>query len=257
MRSSIDPMIADIGSAYADLAPSTELYARRFKGPAGEWLLSRQTEALLRLSADFAGMTVLDVGGGHGQVARPLLSRGSAVCVHASTEEALGHLCEHSEPGLKTSTGSLTELPFPDRSFDLVTSFRILAHIGDWQAYLAELCRVARRAVIVDFPISGSVNALQPLLFGLKKRFEGDTRRYQAMSRIEVRNALTRVAFKSTCEIGQFVLPMVVHRKMSRPAVSSWMEHGLTRMGLDRSLGTPIILRAERLDTADTQKTAG
>ena len=39
-----------------------------------------------------------------------------------------------------------------DRSFDLAVSLRVLMHTPDWRQCVAELCRVARRRVIVDFP---------------------------------------------------------------------------------------------------------
>lgn len=236
--------IADIGSAEADLDPSTERYARRFEGPAGAWLLSRQTDALRRLIAPWPGATVLDIGGGHGQVATPLIEDGHRVLVHASSEAALGRI--RTTPGLETMVGPLTELPYPDRSFDVVTSFRILAHIGDWQRLLTEMARVAKKAVIVDFPIPGGANLLEPLLFGLKKRIEGDTRRYQTITRREVRACLATAGFPETRAVGQFVLPMVLHRKLGRPALSGPLEGALRATGLASVLGTPVVLSATR-----------
>ena len=129
-----------------------------------------------------------------------------------------------------------------------MTSFRILAHVGDWRGLLSELARVARHAVIVDFPIPGGVNALEPLLFGLKKRVEGDTRRFETMSRREVRGCLAAQGFTDIRTIGQFVLPMVLHRKLGRPAISGALERGLGATGLAATVGTPVILRAARRD---------
>ncbi len=238
--------VADIGSEFADLDPSTDRYARRFQGPAGEWLLSCQTKALRRLCAPYPGARVLDVGGGHAQVATPLLDDGHEVCVYASSQEALGQMRRLHRPGLTTEVGPLRALPYADRSFDVVTSFRILAHVGDWQAFLGELCRVARRAVIVDFPIASGANTLEPLLFGLKKRLEGDTRRFQTMSRPQVLKTLAAAGFAPQGEIGKFVLPMVVHRKLARPAHSARLEAKLRALRLDRSFGTPVVLCAAR-----------
>lgn len=238
--------VADIGSDQPDLDASTERYARRFDGPAGEWLLSRQTSVLRQLIAPWPNAQVLDVGGGHGQVAAPLLADGHRVRVVASSEAALGRLGSLLHPRLGTEVGALTVLPYSDRSFDVVTTFRILAHVADWRTLLAEMCRVARHAVIVDFPISGGVNALEPLLFGLKKRVEGDTRRYRTMSRRKVRDCFAANGFGETHAIGQFVLPMVLHRKLGRPAISGALERGLGATGLGAAIGTPVILRATR-----------
>jgi hypothetical protein len=238
--------IPDIGSEEADLGASTVRYARRFEGPSGEWLLSRQTAALRELMAPWPKASVLDIGGGHAQLAGPLLDDGHRVSVLASSAEALGRVRNLSHPNLRTCIGSITTPPFSDRSFDVVVSFRILSHIGQWQRFMTELCRVARQAVIFDFPTENGFNALQPLLFGLKKRIEGDTRQFQSISRIAVRDCLSSAGFRATAEVGQFVLPMVFHRIVRSPTVSGSLERMMGGIGLSSRVGTPVVLRAER-----------
>ena len=237
---------ADIGSAEADLDPSSERYAARFSGPAGEWMKARQTSALTELIAEIGEGRVLDVGGGHGQTARPLVEAGRDVTVFASSEAAYGQATKISSPLLAFAHGDLNDLPFPDQSFDVVISFRIMAHIGDWRRYLAGLCRVARRGVVVDFPIPGGVNALQPLLFGVKKRLEGDTRRFDVMTKSDVRDTLIAQGLAPAKPIGQFVLPMVLHRKLNAPAISGAMERSLRTVGLASAIGTPVVMAAKR-----------
>ncbi|MEM7522394.1 MAG: class I SAM-dependent methyltransferase [Pseudomonadota bacterium] len=237
---------ADIGSAEADLDPSTARYAARFSGPAGTWLLSRQTAAVEKLIAPHGAGAVLDVGGGHGQVAGPLTASGRDVTVLASSEAALGQAATITSPRLSTVIGDLSDPPFPDRSFDVVVSMRIMAHIGDWRCFLAGLTRVARKAVIVDFPIPGGANALEPLLFGVKKRLEGDTRRFATMTKRDVRDALSENGFDGAGHIGQFVLPMVVHRKLQRPALSGAIEGALGGVGLASAIGTPVVMCGRR-----------
>ena len=51
----------DIETASAD-------YASRFAGRAGDYMLGIQEECLRRASHEFAGGSLLDVGGGHGQL---------------------------------------------------------------------------------------------------------------------------------------------------------------------------------------------
>jgi len=239
-------MVADIGSDQADLDPSTERYAQRFAGSTGEWLLSVQTRAVRKLIAPWAGGTVLDIGGGHGQIARPLLEDGHKVVVLSSTEAAFGQAAKIEHPALTLTTGDLMDPPFADQSFDVVTAVRMMAHVGDWPRFVAGLSRVARHAVIVDFPVPGGVNALEPLLFGLKKRLEGDTRRFATMRKPEVRAAFEANGFMPGGEIGQFVLPMVVHRKLKAPGFSGALESGLGAIGLGRAMGTPVVMAAVR-----------
>ena len=238
--------VADIGSDQPDLDPSTDRYAARFQGKAGAWLLSQQTDALMKLIGDAPPARVLDVGGGHGQVVRPLLEVGHEVTVLATSDAALGRVGEMQSDRLITKVGPILPLPFADRSFDFVTSFRIMAHIGDWSALLAEMTRVADSAVIFDFPIPGGANALEPLLFGVKKRLEGDTRRFETMRRSDVSACLTSNGFAPTRHIGQFVLPMVVHRKLKQPAISGVVERAFRAVGLSSAIGTPIVMRADR-----------
>ncbi len=66
--------------------------------------------------------------------------------------------------------------PYPEGAFDVVISYRFLAHVTQWQQFLTELARVAKQAVIVDYPTVRSANAIAPYLFKYKKGIEGNTR---------------------------------------------------------------------------------
>ncbi|MCI0479892.1 class I SAM-dependent methyltransferase, partial [Candidatus Uhrbacteria bacterium] len=48
--------------------------------------------------------------------------------------------------------GDAERLPFDDRSFDTVVSSHVLEHLSDFDAGFRELCRVARRRVVVALP---------------------------------------------------------------------------------------------------------
>lgn len=242
----MEGVVADIGSAEADLDPSSDRYAARFSGPAGEWMLSVQTDAIRKMIAPWKGGTVLDVGGGHGQVARPLLADGHDVTVLSSSEAAYGQAAR-LDPAPRLVTGDLMDPPFPDQIFDVVTAVRMMAHVGDWERFLAGLCRVARHAVIIDYPTPGGANVLEPLLFGLKKRFEGDTRKFATMKKADVRAAFSARDFECSDERGQFVVPMVVHRKLKAPAISGAFEGMLGAVGLSTLVGTPVVACARRI----------
>lgn len=54
-------------------------------------------------------------------------------------------MLEHARArGLEVREGSATDLPFADAAFDLVYSFKVLAHIEDIDRALAEMARVTR-----------------------------------------------------------------------------------------------------------------
>jgi len=68
--------------------------------------------------------------------------------------------------GLDVEEGSVTHLPFPDASFDVTCSFKVLAHVPDIGRALSEMVRVTRPGGIV---LAEVYNWLS--LRGLAKRF--------------------------------------------------------------------------------------
>jgi ubiquinone/menaquinone biosynthesis C-methylase UbiE len=158
----------------ADVETSSDDYAKRFAGPVGEWFLRLQARTTADLVARWPGASVLDVGGGHGQLARPLVEAGYDVTVFGSDPVCGERLKEMTDARLvRFFSGDLLALPFPDRSYDVVTCFRLLPHAAAWRALIGQLARVARKAVVIDYPTRRSVNALSGALFGLKKGVEG------------------------------------------------------------------------------------
>ncbi len=83
----------------ADVETSSEGYARRFAGPVGRFFLDRQAEATLALLRLFPGASVLDVGGGHGQVTGPLVEAGYEVTVLGSDASCEARVREWTGPG--------------------------------------------------------------------------------------------------------------------------------------------------------------
>ena len=113
---------------------------------------------------------------------------------------------------------------------------------------MGELCRVAARAVIVDYPTRRSVNAVAGPLFAAKKRVEGDTRPFAVFRDADVRGRLRGAAASApTARRPEFVFPMALHRALGAAPVSRGAG-GAARAasGLARALGSPVILRAER-----------
>ena len=163
----------------ADVESSSEMYARRFAGPVGQWFLQLQARLTLQCLAGLpAGSTVLDVGGGHAQLAPPLLEAGYRVTVVGSDVSCGARLLPLTSEGRCTfDVADLLALPYPDRAFDAVLCFRMLAHSIDWTRLVRELCRVARHRVVVDYPARRSVNVASEALFKLKSSVERGTTR--------------------------------------------------------------------------------
>jgi SAM-dependent methyltransferase len=229
-----------------DVETASDGYAARFAGPTGSWMLEVQARRALELvrSVEPGPLSVLDVGGGHGQLVAPLLSAGHRVVVHGSRPACHRRLAPRA--GLARVSANLWALPFRDRSFDLVTGIRLLAHVVEWRELLAEMSRVSRRLVLVDFPVRGALHRLAPSLFGAKQKLEGNTRPYFDYAPGEVEAALGAAGLAPAGLAREFALPMVLHRGVRSPALSRGLESLASGLGLTRRIGSPILLLARR-----------
>jgi len=230
-----------------DIETSSEGYASRFSGDVGRFFLEVQNAAVLDLLSPWPGARVLDVGGGHAQLAPVLVERGFRVTVAGSDEVCRERLDRALPPGsFEFRTCDLLQLPYTDRSFDVVVSLRLLAHVERWRELISELCRVAARAVILDFSDSRSFNQLYGPLFSWKKAVEGNTRTFHIFKPGEVAAEAARHGFGRPAERRQFFLPMVVHRAIKSGRFSRMSERASSALGLTGWLGSPIVLCIQR-----------
>lgn len=233
-----------------DLGSSTDAYRRRFTG-AGHIVVERQTELVARFLSDAAAgsLDVLDVGGGHAQLAGPLVEAGHRVVVHGSAVEAMRLvaplLSEHPESAAGC-VSSLWALPFANETFDLVAAVRLLAHLTRWRELLREMARVSRRYLLIDFPTYVGAQRLSTVLFSAKRRVEGNTRPFFLYSRAEVEHELDALGYVVRNWDGEFVLPVALHRAARMPGVSRRVERALSGARLTGHIGSPILLLAER-----------
>ncbi len=229
-----------------DVETSSADYARRFAGPVGGFFLETQTRLVLESLAGLPGASVLDVGGGHGQLARPLSDAGFAVTVLGSDPVCVERVRALTEAGrVRFETGDLMKAPFGDKSFDVALAFRLLPHVPSWRSLVAELCRLARRAVIVDYATTRSVNALAGGLFEAKKSVEGNTRPFLVFRDGAVAEAFAAAGYRVAASRRQFFLPMALHRALGSGGLSRTLEAACGALGLVRALGSPVILHAE------------
>jgi len=230
-----------------DIETSSEEYAKRFTGEVGAWFLEVQEEATLGMLAAYPGAEILDVGGGHGQTTRSLVRNGYIVTVLGSAEACKARIeLLLDENRCTFKVGSILDLPYPDRTFDVVISYRTLAHVKEWKRFLSELTRVARYAVIVDFPSKRSVNSFAPYFFRVKRQVEGNTRPFISYREDQLLMEFERLGFSFNDRYPEFFLPMVLHRVVHSRKVSSGVERACRRLGLTDHFGSPVIIKLIR-----------
>ncbi|MEM7196286.1 MAG: class I SAM-dependent methyltransferase [Pseudomonadota bacterium] len=247
------------GTASPDIHSSTPSYASRFSGTTGHWLLDVQDRGTLEfLGADFlntiglgsTALTVLDVGGGHGQNVSAVIGEGHSLTIHGSDESCSQMIRDRLDQGeIEFATGPLNKLPFADNSFDVVICYRMFSHIDDWKNLVAEVTRVSRNLVIVDYPTLCSFNLFSESLFKLKLRIEKNTRPYKVFSRREILHEFSRNSYRIGGARKQFFLPMGLHRAISAHRVSAALERMFRAIGFTRLFGSPVIACFKPVET--------
>ena len=139
-----------------EAAPEWEI-SRPHTAPAWhQWLLEEKHRRAVRGLGSIAGMSALTVCGGSGMDAEFLSTQGARPVV--STDISLGAARRVAERGRRFDVplipvaADVEQLPFADRSFDLVFVHDGLHHLEDPMVGLREMARVARRAVSVNEP---------------------------------------------------------------------------------------------------------
>jgi SAM-dependent methyltransferase len=232
----------------ADIGTSSEEYARRFTGGVGRWFVKTQERLTLDLLRGLPrGSTVLDVGGGHAQIAPALVERGFEVTVVGSDPVCASRLSSLVEAGrCRFEAVDLQKLPYPARAFDAVVCLRLLPHSVWWTGLIRELCRVARQSVLLDYPSLRSVNILAGRLFKLKKGIELNTRGFIMFTPREIDAAFEDCGYRVEAERPQYLLPMALHRWLDTAPLSRVAEVPGRYLGLTRWFGSPVIARADR-----------
>lgn len=235
--------------AYADPKMAASFDAKRFGGPIGQLLLEEQERVLLEALGNLSGQRVLDLGTGTGRAALALAKQGARVTgVDASSEMLSVAARRAGESGLSIdfAQGDAHALAFSERSFDSAVCFRLLMHVPDWRRCLGELCRVADRRVVFDYPARASSASLQSMWRWVASHAGQKVEAYRVFGSGAIASELRRHGFQIAACHKQFVLPIAVHKAIGSAAFTKAAEGALSSVGLLRLAGSPVTVTAER-----------
>ena len=236
-------------TTYADPETARTFDARRFGGPIGDLVASEQARVLANLIGTIRDRVILDVGTGTGRAAL-LLARGggNVTGVDASNEMLAVARRRAAEEGVPVRflTGDAHALEFLDRSFDVALSLRVIMHTPQWRRCIAELCRVARDIVVVDYPAAASVALFESAARRVAHAAGAKTEPYRVFTDAAVDRAFAACGFRVRARHRLFVLPIALHKAIGSRVFTERSERVLDRTGLLSLFGSPVTLVAER-----------
>jgi SAM-dependent methyltransferase len=219
-------------------------------GPAARFLLERHERALHHLLAAIGSdfLDVIDVGGSP-DAAQLFAEYGHNVVVQGDADDSLlrfPELARQFPERVRARVGPLSRVPAADGEFDLAISFNTIGHVADWRALLAELCRVSRRWVAIEFAAESRARRIARAMLPRGRRGASAADGAHEVPAALVEAELARQGFHPVAAERQCVLPIALHRMLGRPDLSGSMERVLARAGLAEYLGNPVMLLAER-----------
>ncbi|HWW84309.1 MAG TPA: class I SAM-dependent methyltransferase [Vicinamibacterales bacterium] len=253
-------------TVYADPTHARAFDERRFGGPIGDLVAATQARVLVDFAGSVRGRAVLDVGTGTGRAALILAREGASVTGLDASDAMLDIAKQRAvTDGLDVRflRGDAHALEFADRSFDITVSLRVLMHTPDWRRSVAELCRVADRLVIVDYPSAHSVALIQSLgrraAYAVRRMIRRSAAAaggrepaepYRVFSDRSIAEAFELNGFNIRSIHKSFVLPIALHKAIGRTGFTGWSEGLLERVGLLGLVGSPVSIVAERATRA-------
>jgi ubiquinone/menaquinone biosynthesis C-methylase UbiE len=122
------------------------------RNPIARALMAGFLRAVRDLYASVTPASVLEVGCGEGRLAQYLVTHAPRPTRFVATDVDTTAVDRGLDPLIEVCSASVYRLPFDAASFDLVVCCEVLEHLESPEQGLAEVARVARRAVLLSTP---------------------------------------------------------------------------------------------------------
>ena len=235
---------------YRDRKTAESFDDLRFGGPVGLYFREHQEHLIEQVLPDVREMLVLDIGAGTGRTAVPLSHRGAYVVAADASLEMLRVTKEKSflQGGwVRCVQADAHRLPFADRCFPAVLSFRMLMHVPDWRRALSEICRVSSKFVIIDFPPKMGFAGLAPVVHPILNVLKSNHQPYRVFSVKNVLDVLNSLEFEPALLDRHVVLPFGFHRLIGSRSWTEKVESFLAKIGFRDLFGAPVTIVAKRV----------
>src|SRR5262249_10890964 len=111
---------------------------------------------------------------------------------------------------------------------------------------VAELCRVASRLVVVDYPSATSLAGVQAVARRAAYALGARTEPYRVFTSQAIEREFANGGFVVAACDRQFVLPIALHKALRWPAFTRASRRVSDRLGLLRVFGSPVTIAAAR-----------
>ena len=194
-------------------------------------------------------LKILDAGCGTGAMLSHLTSYGQVVGVDISSE-AIRLARKRDVQGCELTQSSLTDLPFEDGAFDLVTSFDVICGIDDYGPAFQELSRVLRPGgrVVINLPAYNPLLSEHDLAVHNKRRY---TKADITKEAERVGLTVERVAHANTLLFPIAAAVRVVKKVPAKSASEARSDLRILPPVINRSLAQVLFLERRLLQKVD------
>ena len=163
----------------------------------------------------------------------------------ADISPAMLDIASRRNPDVTFHLADMTHLQL-GTTFDAVICLRMLMHVPDWRKALAELCRVTRERLVIDYPALTSTAALQAVWRRAASTMGSRVEAYRVFSNSAIAREMRRSGFQIVSRHKQFVVPIALHKAVGSESFTRGLERTLAHVGLLKLAGSPVTIAAER-----------
>lgn len=185
---------------------------------------------------------VLEIGCGTGMILEKVRNLANSACGIDASE---GMLVKAKNKGLNVRCNNATSIDYPSNSFDVIYSFKVLAHIPEIEKALSEMARLIRPEgrCILEFYNPYSIKCINNMLQGSKRKVYT---RYDSSRRVKM--LMGKYFHICSVECIRIAIPCAaVIRGKRSIRIFNWVENALKKTPMRHFAGYTVFHGKARL----------